>query len=81
VANATVEKDMARKRDKPEKTERKDEPARIDSDVLRIARIVASYEQKSLSDYLSDTLRPIVDRDHAKHIRKYSGKTDPPSDR
>jgi hypothetical protein len=56
-------------------------PARIDSDVLRIARIVASYEQKSLSDYLSDTLRPIVDRDHAKHIRKYSGKIDPPPDR
>jgi predicted HicB family RNase H-like nuclease len=81
VTTATVDRDMARKRDKPEKAERKDEPVRIDSEVLRIARIVASFEELSLTDYISSTLRPIVDRDFARHVKKHAGKIDPPPDR
>lgn len=57
---------------------RNDEAVRIRSDVIAKARVVASFENKSIADYISDTLRPIVDRDFAKHIKRHSGKVDPP---
>jgi hypothetical protein len=52
------------------KPKRNDEPAKIDSEVLRVARIVAAYRRISLAEYLSETLRDVVLTDHAQEIRK-----------
>jgi hypothetical protein len=57
--------------------ERPTEAVRVKNDVLSMIRVVASFENKTIADYISDTLRPIVERDFARHIKKHSGKVDP----
>lgn len=47
---------------------RGDSPVRIDREVIRTAKIVAAFEGKSLTDYLSDILRPTVENDYRRHI-------------
>jgi hypothetical protein len=69
-----MRQDVAKKKATPP---RNDEAVRIRNDVIAKARVVASFENKSIADYISDTLRPIVDRDFARHIKKHSGKPDP----
>jgi hypothetical protein len=49
---------------------RDDTSARIEEDVLRDARTVASFRGLSLRAYLSDTLRPIVKKDLQEVARK-----------
>lgn len=44
-------------------TKRKDVPVKVDEEVVRKARIAASYRGIPLAEYISETLRPIVDRD------------------
>lgn len=44
----------------PRKPKRNDEPAKIDSDVLRMARLVAAFDNMPLAELLSETLRPIL---------------------
>lgn len=51
---------MPRRSDEPK---RKDVPVKMDSDVVRLAKIVAAYKDKSLAAYLSDLVRPIVERE------------------
>lgn len=57
---------MARK--KPEK--RSVEPAKIDAQVMRDARVVAALTGEGLSEYLSRLLRPLVARDKAAAVTK-----------
>lgn len=52
--------------------------AKLDIEVLRIAKIVASYEQKTLADYLSDAMKAVVERDHQRHMRRAMGKGERP---
>lgn len=53
MATATVERDMAK---------RTDVPVKMDAEVVRRAKIVASYRNQSLAEFLSESMRPIVDR-------------------
>jgi hypothetical protein len=42
---------------------RNDAVAKVDAEVIRIAKSVAAFKGITLAEYLSDTLRPIVNRD------------------
>jgi predicted HicB family RNase H-like nuclease len=69
IGTASTTMAEKRGRGRPE-TGRNDVTVRVDAEVIRSAKIVASYESKSLAEYLSDVLRPIVDRDHKKHAAR-----------
>jgi hypothetical protein len=60
------------------KPKRNDEVAKIDSEVLRIARAVAALRGITLAEYLSERLRPLVLSDHAEEVRtvqdQYGGR-------
>jgi hypothetical protein len=45
------------------KAKRDDLPVRIKNHVLARAKIAASYAGKSLGQYISDALGPVIDRD------------------
>lgn len=59
----------------PRKPKRNDEITKLDKELLRKARHIANHRDVQLSEYLSEALRPIVDRDFAK-FRKEIGKED-----
>lgn len=44
----------------PRKSKRNDEPVKVDSEVMRMARIVAAIENTTLAELVSETLRPIM---------------------
>ena len=43
---------------------------KIDTEILRKARVVAAYLNISVAEYLSGALGPIVERDLREHARK-----------
>lgn len=49
---------------------RVDVAVKIDSEVVRQAKIVAAYREQTLAEYLSETLAPIVLRDLAEEATK-----------
>jgi hypothetical protein len=50
---------------------RNDVPVKLDADVVRDAKIVAAYKAKSLAEYLSELVRPLVARDlEQEHARR-----------
>lgn len=55
-----------------------DPPVRLNEEIVRRARVVAAFEGKSLGDYLSDLLRPLVDRDFRRHIKRANEPDDTP---
>ena len=59
----TLEKPMAKKRN--------DVSVRLDADVARKAKAIASLREITLAEFLSDTLRPIVDREWAKERDRF----------
>src|SRR4051794_38967859 len=54
----------------PRKPKRNDVPVKLDADVVRNAKIVATFQDTTLAEYLSELLRPLVERDLAKHLRE-----------
>jgi hypothetical protein len=52
---------------------RNDVAVKIDADVARVAKIVASFKDISLAEYLTETLRPVVERDLREHSRRVVG--------
>jgi hypothetical protein len=55
-------------------TKRNDVSVKMDAEVVNDARIAASYSGMSLAEYLSETLRPIVERDIEEgHKRRKQG--------
>lgn len=44
------------------KPKRNDVPVKLDAEVARKAKMVAASQDKSLAEYISETLRPIVNR-------------------
>jgi hypothetical protein len=54
----------------PRKPKRNDVPVKMDAEVLRVARIVAAYEDVPLAELISETLRPIL----AKKLEAHQGK-------
>ena len=61
------------------KTKRNDVPVKIDAEVVRIARIVAAYDEQTLAEYLSERLRPLVAADLAKR-QKAAPRLEPAGD-
>ena len=59
------------------KPKRNDVPVKIDAEVVRVARIVAAYEETTLAEYLSERLRPLVQKDLEKHQRRRTSDSDP----
>lgn len=51
----------------PERKKRNDLVAKVDAEVLRLARIVAAYEDTSMAELLSSILKPILEKKLAKH--------------
>jgi hypothetical protein len=51
---------------------RTDVTVKLDTEVVRLAKIVAAYRSSSVADYLSETLLPIVRRDLADEQTKTS---------
>ena len=44
-------------------TKRNDVSVKVDADVVEACRLAATYQGKSLAEYLSETLKPIAERD------------------
>lgn len=51
----------------PERKKRNDLVAKVDAEVLRMARIVAAYEDTSMAELLSSILRPVLEQRLEKH--------------
>jgi ribosomal protein L12E/L44/L45/RPP1/RPP2 len=51
-------------------TKRNDTAVKIDAEVIRVAKIVAAFEGKSLAEFLSESLKPIVDAKFASHVKQ-----------
>lgn len=58
------------KKPKPEGVKRDDTTMKVDRFVAERARIAASFKGLSLSEYVSEILRPIVNRDIQEGYRK-----------
>ena len=43
---------------------------KLEVDLITRAKLIAADQGKPLAGYLSDSLRPVIDRDWAKMIRK-----------
>lgn len=65
---------MPRKSGKPK---RNDVPAKIDAEVMRVARIVAAYEEIDIAELVSEILRPVL----AKRLESHQAKSQPPKPR
>jgi hypothetical protein len=68
----TRTKDMAR-------IKRNDVAVKLDADVARLARIVAADRGVPIAGYISEVLRPIVERDAKEVGAKLTRKFDAPS--
>jgi hypothetical protein len=53
---------------------RNDVAVKIDAGVVRMAKIVAAHKDISLAEYLSDTLRPIVEQELKDYSRRALGE-------
>jgi hypothetical protein len=53
---------MAKKKGRPEKG-RNDVTVRMDAALVHNAKVVASFDGKSLAEYLSDAIAPVIERD------------------
>jgi hypothetical protein len=58
-------------------TKRNDVPVKIDAEVVRVAKIAAAYKDMSISECISERLRPLVaedvDREHSKRPHHVPG--------
>jgi hypothetical protein len=61
----------------PPMARRTDATAKIDVEVLRKARVVASFKGLTLAEYLSETLEPIVDRQLKEEMDAEAKRTRP----
>jgi hypothetical protein len=59
-----------------EEVARNDVAVKLDAEVVRVARIVAAYRNIPMAEYLSEILRPIVNRDLEEEAKR-SGKPGP----
>lgn len=60
----------------PKKPKRNDVPAKVDADVMHVARIVAAYENVQIAELISEILRPILAKRLEKHRREQEPKAD-----
>jgi hypothetical protein len=60
MGTTVASRSMPRRKDEEKRT---DVPVRIDTEVVKDARLVAAYRDVSLAQYISDLIRPLVARD------------------
>lgn len=72
--NLVPEKAMAN-RGRPKTSERDDVTVRLDRGLISKAKVLAADESLSLAEYLSDMLRPSIDRAYAKLVKKIDEAT------
>jgi hypothetical protein len=53
---------------------RNDLTVKVDAEVIRVCKIVAAYEEKTLAEWLSDTLRPLALKALERHQRRGVGR-------
>jgi predicted HicB family RNase H-like nuclease len=70
VAAGTL--DVAKKR-KTSESRRFNTLVRMDTELVERARKVAALKGLSVAEYFAEVLRPIVDRDLAREVKKLSG--------
>ena len=67
--------------ERPMASDRKNMPVRVAEESLKLARIAASYQGKTLADYVSDSLAEVAKRDieqgHAGLADKPKAKAKP----
>lgn len=51
---------------------RNDKQVKIDAEVARLSSLVAAFRKVSMAEYLSETLRPIVQRDLEAEMKRYA---------
>lgn len=66
MTTATAGRPMARPKGRPKKPSGEGTPVRIDSDIVSKARYLAAQLDVPLSEFLSDLLRPVVDKEFRK---------------
>jgi hypothetical protein len=64
--------------ERPFVAKRNDVSVKIDAEVARLAKIVAAFEDKTVAEYLSESLRPIVERDVQRHTSQFGAKAPKP---
>jgi hypothetical protein len=70
---AEAELKMGRPKKQPDdQPKRNDVPARIDADVLEDVRLIATFRKISISEYLSDVVRPVAKRDLEAELARRS---------
>jgi hypothetical protein len=61
---------------------RNDQTVKIDAEVMRKAKIVASFKDMSLAEYISEALRPIVENELQDFARRtVNSQLDTPKDK
>jgi hypothetical protein len=63
---ATETRQMAKGRGRPKKEGGEGTQVRVDSDIVAKAKYLAAGKRLTLGEYLSATLRPVVDREFRK---------------
>lgn len=56
---------------------RNDVSIKLDAEVARMAKLVADFEDKALAAYLSDLIRPLVEKDLERHAEKFLARKKP----
>lgn len=51
------------------------QPAKIDTDILENARIVAAFRKQDLAEYLSERLRSLVEEDLASEMSRRAAES------
>jgi hypothetical protein len=57
--------------EKTDVTRRNDVGVKIDAEVASMCKIVAEYKKISASEYMSEVLRPVVEKDLEQHSKKF----------
>jgi len=72
--NNMAPSDLLERNDSMTQPKRSKEAVKLDQDVLDKARVITARRKVSMADYLSDLLRPLVNRDYSKMAKEISSE-------
>jgi hypothetical protein len=78
MSNPTAAKDPAMAKGRPKKPGGEGSVVRIDSDLVTKAKYLAALKGLPMSDYLSEKLRPVLDREMRKVGKELMDEPEPP---
>jgi uncharacterized protein YehS (DUF1456 family) len=79
VTSELAERPMAaRKRGKDSGPKANTVVVKVEAEIIRKARIIASFEGKDLSSFISEALGPVIEKRYREHIRRASDSLDDP---